>query len=41
MRDYAEMAKGLAHGSDVYGRADTVERLVIPMLGENADALDE
>ena len=34
MRDYAEMAKGLAHGSDVYGRADTVERLVIPMLGE-------
>ena len=34
MRGYAEMAKGLAHGSDVYGRADTVERLVIPMLGE-------
>ena len=34
IRDYAEMAKGLAHGSDVYGRADTVERLVIPMLGE-------
>ena len=34
IRGYAEMAKGLAHGSDVYGRADTVERLVIPMLGE-------
>ena len=34
MRDYAEMAKGLSHGSDVYGRADTVERLVIPMLGQ-------
>ena len=34
IRDYTEMAKGLAHGSDVYGRADTVERLVIPMLGE-------
>ena len=34
MRGYAEMAKGLAHGRGVYGRADTVERLVIPMLGE-------
>ena len=34
MREYAKMAKGLAHGSDVYGRSDTVERLVIPMLGE-------
>lgn len=34
MRGYMEMAKGLAHGRGVYGRADTVERLVIPMLGE-------
>lgn len=34
MRGYAEMAKGLAHGRGVYGRADTVERLVVPMLGE-------
>ena len=34
MRSYAETAKGLARGCSVYGRADTVERLVIPMLGE-------
>ena len=34
MGGYMEMAKGLAHGRGVYGRADTVERLVIPMLGE-------
>ena len=34
MRDWSEMAKGLAHGSNVYGRADAVERLVIPMLGQ-------
>ena len=34
MRDWTEMAKGLEHGSDVYGRADAVERLVIPMLGQ-------
>ena len=34
MREYAKTAKGLAQGCDVYGRADTVERLVIPMLGE-------
>ena len=34
MREYAKTAKGLAHGRGVYGRADTVERLVIPMLGE-------
>ena len=34
MRDYAETAKGLAQGRGVYGRADTVERLVIPMLGQ-------
>ena len=34
MRAYAETAKGLVQGRAVYGRADTVERLVIPMLGE-------
>ena len=34
MRDYAETAKGLVCGKDVYGRADTVERLVLPLLGE-------
>ena len=34
MHGYMEMAKGLARGRGVYGRADTVERLVIPMLGE-------
>lgn len=34
MRAYVETAKGLVLGKDVYGRADTVERLVIPMLGE-------
>ena len=34
IRAYVETAKGLVHGKDVYGRADTVERLVIPMLGE-------
>ena len=34
MREYAKTAKGLAQGCDVYGRADTVERLVIPMLCE-------
>lgn len=34
LRNYETTAKGLARGSDVYGRADTVERLVIPMLGE-------
>ena len=34
MRSYAETAKGLVRGKGVYGRADTVERLVIPMLGE-------
>ena len=32
--EYAKMANGLARGGKVYGRADTVERLVIPMLGE-------
>ena len=34
MCEYARMAKGLSHGRGVYGRADAVERLVIPMLGE-------
>ena len=34
MRGYAETAKGLVRGKGVYGRTDTVERLVIPMLGE-------
>ena len=34
MREYAETADGLARGKGVYGRADTLERLVIPMLGE-------
>ena len=34
MRDYAETARGLEIGKTVYGRADTVERLVVPMLGE-------
>ena len=34
MREYEKTAKGLVRGSEVYGRADTVERLVIPMLGE-------
>ena len=34
MREYAATAKGLSQGKGVYGRADTVERLVIPMLGE-------
>ena len=34
MQDYAKTAEGLVRGKDVYGRADTVERLVIPMLGE-------
>ena len=34
MRSYAETADGLVRGKGVYGRADTVERLVIPMLGE-------
>ena len=34
VRGYAETAKGLVRGKGVYGRADTVERLVIPMLGE-------
>ena len=34
MRSYAETAEGLVRGKGVYGRADTVERLVIPMLGE-------
>ena len=34
IRDYAEMADGLVRGKGVYGRADTTERLVIPMLGE-------
>ena len=34
MRDYAEAAKGLVRGREIYGRADTAARLVIPMLGE-------
>ena len=34
MRSYAETAEGLVRGKGVYGRADTTERLVIPMLGE-------
>ena len=34
MRSYAETAEGLVRGKGVYGRADTAERLVIPMLGE-------
>ena len=34
IRAYVETATGLVRGRDIYGRADTVERLVIPMLGE-------
>ena len=34
MREYAQTARGLVQGKGVYGRADTVERLVVPMLGE-------
>ena len=34
MRSYAETAEGLVRGKGVYGRADTTERLVIPMLDE-------
>ena len=34
IRGWAEMTEGLVRGKGVYGRADTTERLVIPMLGE-------
>ena len=34
IREYAQTAKALANGNEVYGRADAVERLVIPLLGE-------
>ena len=34
IRGYAETAEGLVRGKGVYGRSDTTERLVIPMLGE-------
>ena len=32
--DYMKMARGLLLGKDVYGVADVVERLAIPMLGQ-------
>lgn len=34
IRDYQVMVRALMRGKDVYGVADTVERLAIPMLGQ-------